>query len=148
VEQTPTSTPVSTAAPQRLSNRLSELKTEVDRVEQDLARDIHTISQMTEPSRMLERIKEGAVRLLSQKRTLYIVGGIVVGFLVVRALFSSSSKAVERYDPKTGVVIRQSRGNSLVVQLLKMAVQTFVLHYARKLLVEYMDRKQTSPKTV
>ncbi len=85
-----------------------------------------------------------ARRLASDRRTYLIAGGIIIGYLVLRAVLGRS----ERRAPAAGsrrvpVVVNKPR--SLLYELFVMAVQTFVLHYARKLLKDYLDNRSPSP---
>jgi hypothetical protein len=125
-----------------LQETINLLKTRLEGAEQKIIHNIEDLGALsTNMRKTWQRTSALARRLASDRRTYLIAGGIVIGFLVLRALLGRSESRPQS-NRRMPVVVSKPR--SLLYELFVMAVQTFVLHYARKLLKDYLDNRSSS----
>ncbi len=132
---------------QLFAEKMSALKQRSTSLEQRIKDDMKSLSDMTDANTLWQKAKDGALRVFSDRRTYYIAGGVVVSYFVLRALLSRGRHAAHDGDnPNMPVVVRPEP--SLLHRVLMTAIQTFVLHYTRKLLVDFLERNERKPDTL
>lgn len=129
-----------------MKEELLSTESEMKQYQQGIARDIEKIGQYTDLSKLWERGITWAKENLGKRQTLLIIGGAVVGFMVVNYLVGGRSRrrVVEVGNSNAGgqVIVQREEAPSMLGSLINLAVRTFVLALARKLLVEAMKRME------
>lgn len=141
--------------------KMQQIKNKSEIYEKRISDKLKELKEWANPDTILPRIKENTIKIISDKRTIYIALGIALSFLIVKALISrrrtrkmliapSSSSGSGKMPFKAFRKIRGG-GQSLLYEMAIMAIQTFLLHYARKILIQFLEGKnkpQTLPPPV
>jgi hypothetical protein len=129
-----------------MKEELLNTESEMKQYQQGISRDIEKIGEYADVSKLWEKGVAWAKETFSKRQTLLIVGGAVVGFMVVSYLVGGRRRRVVEVSPNTGnggqVVVQREEEPSMLGALINMAVKTFVLALARKLLLEAMKRME------
>lgn len=137
-----------------IEKKIEQAKTQVNYYEQALGTDIDQLKHWWEDKiAVLQRVKRFFTEVLLKRRTLIIIGSAVAVFLIVRALLPGRRRRrAAMQDGSTIVVQQEARQPSFLGSLLRTALKTFLLSYARKVLMQYIDSQmnkataQTAPK--
>jgi len=126
-----------------IEKKIEQAKTQVSYYERALGHDIDELRHWWQSkSQMLERIRRFFTDVLLKRRTLVIIGAAVVGFLIIRALLPGRRRRHHAMADGAAVVVQQEPARpSFLGGLLRSALKAFVLHYARKLLMQYLDQQ-------
>jgi hypothetical protein len=125
-----------TASEQKtLNERLTQAKMRIDTFERNLQRELNQLAVLASHSQSLATVRDVFWRLVSNRNLMLALGGGVVVVWLLSRLFRGSS---HRKSMAGGVVVRRAPG--FWSQLLSRAVQLFVLHYTRKLLLDYLEQ--------
>lgn len=126
----------------QLEEKLKTIKTEVERYEKAIQKDMNYFVEMTDTTRWGDRIKETFTRLAHDKRAIFAVLGMAISVILVRELLHTRARrrnAREEMDESYAPVPMRTR-NSFLMDLVIMAMRAFALHYARKLLIQYLEQ--------
>lgn len=133
----------------RPADHLQRLERELHATERGLQHDLDQLAASATPSAWLGRnLRQGldqglswarrwGSRLLAEPNYLLVLGGVVAGAVLIGWALTGRDDDDER--PATGLIVRRAR-SSFFGRLLSTALQTFVLFYARKLLMEYLNK--------
>jgi uncharacterized BrkB/YihY/UPF0761 family membrane protein len=125
-----------TASEQKtLNERLTQAKMRIDTFERNLQRELNQLAVLASHSQSLATVRDVFWRLVSNRNLMLALGGGVVVVWLVSRLFRGSSR---RKSMANDVVVRRVPG--FWSQLLSRAVQMFLLHYTRKLLLDYLEQ--------
>jgi hypothetical protein len=135
---------------QLFEQRIRQIRRQSNRYQVKIAKDMNELNQLTNTSRMWATIKQKSLILIRDRRTLYVAGGIVVSFVILRLLLGQQPSVI-RIASKSGnasskppaLIVPRKRG--LLVEVVQMAIQTIILHYVRKLLKEVLDQRDKKP---
>lgn len=135
---------------QLFEQRIRQIRRQSNRYQVKIAKDMNELNQLTDTSRMWANIKQKSLVLLRDRRTLYVAGGIVVSFVILRFLLGQrpsviriASKSGSTASKPQALIVPRKRG--LLVEVVQMAIQTIILHYVRKLLKEVLDQRDKKP---
>lgn len=127
-----------------LNETINMLKNRIEGTEKKISRNLEDLGAASEKLKVsLGRTTQLARRVLTDRRTYFIAGGIVVGYMALRMFMGRNEGRAVSVGPKRAVVVA-GRQRSLLHELLIVAIQTFVLHYARKLLKDYLEKQEAS----
>jgi hypothetical protein len=135
---------------QLFEQRISQLRRQSNRYQVKIAKDMNELNQLTDTSRMWANIKQKSALLLRDRRTLYVAGGIILSFVILRFMLGQRTSVI-RIASKTGNALNKSqslivpRKRGLLMEVVQMAIQTIILHYVRKLLKEVLDQREKKP---
>ncbi len=128
-------------APTRTQQELGRVERELNATRLGMQRDIDQLKDLASPSAWFDKAKDWARRwtgdLLSNRSHLLIIGGVVAGAVLIGWALSGSD---DDERPAGGVIVRRERP-SFFGRMLWTALQTFLLYYARKVLVEYLSKE-------
>jgi hypothetical protein len=126
-----------TASEQKtLNERLTQAKMRIDTFERNLQRELNQLAVLARHSQSLATVREVFWRLISNRNLMLALGGGVVSIWLLSRLLGGASRKKKMTN---GLVVRQAPG--FWSQLLSRAVQMFVLHYTRKLLLDYLEQQ-------
>lgn len=134
----------------RTAEHLKRLARELDATERRMQHDLDRITADATPAAWLERnlrkgttnVRRWASRLLAQPNALLILGGLVAGAVLIG--WALSGRDDDDEAPHAGVIVRRER-SSFFGRMLATALQTFLLYYARKLLMEHLRTDAAEP---
>lgn len=144
-------------------DKMQQLKNRSQYYERRITDKLQELKEWADPKAVWEKVRSGAVTVASDRRTIYVALGVTLSFFLVRALLSrrrqkrmlssdvnemmgNTSFEVPNYNPNA--VSGGKRNQSLLYELTIMAIQTFLLHYARKMLIKFLegrDNKKAEP---
>jgi hypothetical protein len=122
---------------------IRDAKTRADHYHALIRYDIDHYMKRMNLKRIGENLKISGMRLMADKRTYFVAGGIIVSYVIIR-LLSRRRKSRKIEAPATGVVTLRTSKPSLLTTLAVEAMKLFLLHYMRKLLTEYLEKNQKS----
>lgn len=127
--------------PNNLESKIHLLKKQVKQYEQSLQQDMNHFIEMADTSKLADRARETFTRLTKDKRTLFALLGVAVSLIIVRELlYANRPRRRTSVSNPNAVVSASRRKSSFLMEMVIMAMRTFALHYARKILIEYLER--------
>jgi|GEM_PF-4916891 len=129
--------------------KMQQIKNKSEIYEKRISDKLKELKEWANPDTILPRLKENTIKIISDKRTIYIALGIALSFLLVKALISrrrSRKMLLPSASSSIKVPFKAFRklrggGQSLLYEMAIMAIQTFLLHYARKILLQFLEGK-------
>jgi hypothetical protein len=129
--------------------KMQQIKNKSEIYEKRISDKLRELKEWANPDTILPRLKENTIKIISDKRTIYIAIGIALSFLIVKALISrrrNRKMLLPSSSGSTKVPFKAFRklrggGQSLLYEMAIMAIQTFLLHYARKILLQFLEGK-------
>lgn len=130
--------------PQDLMNdTIDQLKTEAQNYERRFEQRFKRLKEkLPDPTRLWDNTKETVGEVVRDRRTLYVAGGLAAGLALIAIIGRARRNRALEADPdslKPRLYV-QEREPSLLYKLAMMAIQTFVLTYARRTLEEILER--------
>lgn len=130
--------------PTPLAKKIHLIRTQMNHYEQEVKQDFDHLKDYLDPKYLWDQTKHFAQTQLTKPSVLLTIGGVVVGIWLISSLFGddNETKAVKRAAAKgvhtNGKVVLREQP-SFLGSLVRAAMQTFILHYARKLLLKYLE---------
>lgn len=141
-------------AKKMFDDKMQQLKNRSQYYEKRIGDKLHELKEWADPGAIWGKIKSGATSVATDRRTVYVVLGIVVSFFVVKALMGrrrsrqmllsdSGVLSSESFDisDRAPIIRGRKENRSLLYEMVIMAVQTFLLHYARKMLINFLENR-------
>jgi len=118
------------------------LKKQIQGTEKKIGNNLDRLNHLADKAKNVwDQTSQLARKLGSDRRTYFIAGGVVLGFILLRIFVGKGEKPnMQRFSKYVPVAITQKR--SLGYELFQTIIQTFVLHYARKLLTEFLEKQR------
>ena len=139
-------------AKQLFDEKMQQIKNKSDYYEKRISDKIRELKEWANPDTIWPRLKDNTIKIATDKRTIYVAVGIAISFLIIKALISRrrgqailapASKTTNPNAPfRAGKI--GGKGHSLIYEMTIMAIQTFLLHYARKILLQFLEGKNKS----
>lgn len=132
------------------SQRMTALQQASDRYEQQLSKQVHSLLDSLKLENILRGLRNFFRHQLWRRRTLYALGAAAVVYMLLKGLLGGGRSRV-RVLPAADtvaaeqVVVSGSRRGGFWSSLIQDAIRTFLLSYARKVLMDYVARK-TPPR--
>ncbi len=118
---------------------IEDAKTRAERYQDLIRQEVHFYMKQTNFKRIGDNLKIAGMRLLSDRRTYFVAGGILISYVIIR-LVSGRRKSRKITTSAGAVTVRSSRP-SLLSTLAVEAMKLFLLHYMKKLLTQYLEQR-------
>ncbi len=138
-----------------MKEELLSTESEIKQYERGIAQDIRTIGENATVGKALgkglssiwEQGVEYGKSLLQNRKALLIIGGGVAAYFLISGMLGSGRRRVVHTTPEGNggtVVVHDDDEPNFLMQLINVAVKTFVLALARRLLLEFLKEQEKS----
>ncbi|MBX3103101.1 MAG: hypothetical protein KF690_11375 [Bacteroidetes bacterium] len=124
---------------------MSNLREESAHYEQQLTRQVHSVLDSLKLENILAGLRNFFRHQLWRRRTLYALGAAFVVFLVLKGMLGGRRRvkvlAGSTGEGEGALVVEHKSSGGFWSRLIQDAIRTFLLSYARKVLMDYIARK-------
>lgn len=121
---------------------IEDAKARAERYQGLIRQEVNFFMKQPDLKRIGENLKAAGMRLLSDRRTYFVAGGILVSYVIIRLAFGKRKS--RKVAASAGAVTVRSSRQSLLTTLAVEAMKLFLLHYMKKLLTEYLEQRPKS----
>lgn len=127
----------------KVKENLHLLENDITLIRKGIQDDFSNFKKSFNPRDLLERAKELLQKVIQNKKALLIIGAATATFIVIKLLLGSGSRTRKNAE----IAVVRERRPSWISSLIWASLRSFLLYYAQKKLIEYLNEKKGKLQT-